>query len=347
VPGEQPLQGVELLVGWGVGHQPEDVVDAERTQLGQVAGHLLDRTGQRLPLVERPGGDRPVHLDHHRHRARIVPGGLGRAPERLEGVPQHLPGEHHLGQAEPQPRRPLHRRRGRGARQQRRPARGHGLGPDLGLGDPVEAPVEADGVRTPDRAHRLQVLLEAGAAARRRHAGRDELLRHPSLAQADQQPAAAEAVQGGQPPGQPHRAVEQRVEHAGAQPDAAGDGGDVAERLQRVVDGRVVLGQRHRADAEHVRLGRAQPALEGPDRGQADALGALGDLGDRRRRRVGSGRGQGDTELHRALLSLVAALGCCLAIRPPRDPAVRRSDDRAGTRLDQAGRHRRGLATRG
>ena len=62
-----------------------------------------------------------------------------------------------------------------------------------------------------------------------------ELLLHPALPDAGDEPTVAEPVEGGQPAREDDRALEERVEHAGAQGDPAGPGGDVGEGLDRVV----------------------------------------------------------------------------------------------------------------
>jgi hypothetical protein len=47
---------------------PYNVINAERGELLQIGGDLLDRAGQRAPLVLRSGRDGAVDLDHDRQR---------------------------------------------------------------------------------------------------------------------------------------------------------------------------------------------------------------------------------------------------------------------------------------
>src|SRR5204862_6616985 len=107
-------------------------------------------------------------------------------------------------------------RRHRRSRQQTWASGPMRLRADVGFGYAIELPVEVHGVGPPHRTHRRDVLLEPCAASPHRDASRLKLLRHPALAQADDQPTLAELVERGQPARQDDRTMEEGVEDAGS-----------------------------------------------------------------------------------------------------------------------------------
>jgi hypothetical protein len=171
---------------------------------------------------------------------------------------------------------------------------------DLRRRDPVEAAVEGHRVRSPHRPQRGDDLLEAGALAAGRHANGLELLPHPALAETGDHPFAAELVERREPAPEHDRRVQQRVDHAGAQLDPAGQGGHVAECLQRLEHVPVDLGGLLRfGDVRHDDLvDRPQQPLEGPDGGVAEAFRLLRDADDGARRRLVAARRQRDPQFH-------------------------------------------------
>ncbi len=102
--------------------------------------------------------------------------------------------------------------------------------------------------------------------------------------------------------------MEERVDDAGAEADGAGPGRHVRQRLQRVEDAAVGVGQRHGlVHADHPCLGRAQQPFEGPYRAEARLLGRLRHAGDVLRVGVSPGDGETHSEIHGVLL-------CCVCL---------------------------------
>jgi hypothetical protein len=139
---------------------------------------------------------------------------------------------------------------------------------ELHAGEAVVAAVEARVLFPPQRAHDLDRLVGDGAALLERAAHRLHLVLDGADADPEDQPAAAQHVEGGRGLREPDRVVVRQHQHRGAQPHARGARGDVAQQRERLVVRPVadaledvrhvedVIVRPHRVDAQLLGAGR-------------------------------------------------------------------------------------------
>ena len=138
--------------------------------------------------------------------------------------------------------------------------------------------VEGRLVLLPDHAQRVDGLVGAAAALVGVDAEGRDLLAHPADADAEEQAAAGEAVDGGAALGELERVVLREHEDAGAEPDPLGAGGQPGQQVERIGQ-LAVLGQRHAAGVA-VRVAalvadRHRDVLDREQRLEADLVGVL------------------------------------------------------------------------